>query len=352
MQRYGSRLFLILLLGSLALLLGLLHAFLSAIVLGLLIASVFYPLYLRMKRLLDHRDSLASVCMVLFIFLVLGVPAGWFVGTLSNEAFDFYEHTRSSVSIAHIEKFLESDSIWIERLRRITSLTGIELTRDTVEKLTAAIGKQVGLFLYKQISSVASNLFSFLMHFFLMLLVLFYLFRDGVRLRRYIAQLLPLPESQQEKVERKFHEMGRAIVVGNGLSGIVQGILGGVGFAVFGLASPFLWGTVLAFMAFLPIIGASVVFVPAAAILLVQGKIGVGIGYLIYNVCYSSIVEYIIKPRLIGKGMQMNALLVFIGIIGGIKLFGILGIVYGPLIITVFLTMAEIYRLEYRDHDV
>ena len=101
-------------------------------------------------------------------------------------------------------------------------------------------------------------------------------------------------------------------------------------------------------MAFLPIIGASVVFVPAAAIILVQGKIGLGIGFLVYNVFYSSIMEYLIKPRVIGEGMQMNSVLVFIGIIGGIKLFGILGIIYGPLIITIFLTLAEIYRLEYK----
>ena len=108
-------------------------------------------------------------------------------------------------------------------------------------------------------------------------------------------------------------------------------------------------GTVIGFMAFLPIIGASVVFIPATVILLVQGKTGVALGYLAYNVCYSSITEYVIKPRLIGKGMSMNPILVFIGILGGLKLFGILGIVYGPLIMTIFLTLAEIYRLEYKD---
>ena len=102
-------------------------------------------------------------------------------------------------------------------------------------------------------------------------------------------------------------------------------------------------------MAFLPIIGASVVFITATVLLLIQGKQGLALGYLLYNGCYSSIMEYFVKPRLIGKGMRMNPLLVFIGIIGGMKLFGILGIVYGPLIITVFLSLAEIYRLEYKD---
>jgi predicted PurR-regulated permease PerM len=351
-KQHGSKFFLVFLLCSLALLLRLFWTYISAIVLALLIASVFYPIYFWVKGLLKGRETSASLVMILFIFLVLVIPVSWFVGTLSNEAFDFYNNTRSAVSLSKIQKTLESDSIWVRRAKKIGSMTGLEFTPETVEKLATSVGKTVGLFLYKQLSSMASNLFSFLIHFFLMMLVMYYLFRDGERLKNYITQLLPVPKDQVEKVVDKFREMGKAIIVGNGLSGIVQGILGGFGFLIFGLASPFLWGTVIAFMAFLPIIGAAIVFVPAAVILMITGNIGIGIGFLIYNVFYSSIIEYMIKPRLIGKGMQMNSLLVFVGIIGGLKLFGILGIVYGPLIITIFLTLAEIYRLEYKEQLV
>jgi predicted PurR-regulated permease PerM len=102
-------------------------------------------------------------------------------------------------------------------------------------------------------------------------------------------------------------------------------------------------------MAFLPIIGATVVYLPVTVILLLQGNIGFALGFLVYNAAYSIIMEYFIKPKMIGKGMKMNSLLVLIGILGGMKLFGILGIIYGPLIITIFVTLAEIYRLEYKE---
>ncbi len=348
-RKYGSRLFLILLLCSLALLLRLFWTYVSAIILALLITSVFYPVYSWTKRILGHRKNLASIFMVILIFIVLVVPLGWFVSTLSNEAFDFYNRTKSEVSLKKIQEAIAGDSIWAKRLRRGGELTGFKFTPETIENLATGIGRTIGLFLYKQLSYVASNLLNFLVHFFLMMLLIFYLFRDASKLKDYLAQFLPLPRGQLEKLADKFQEMGSAIIIGNGLSGIVQGILGGLGFFMFGISSPFLWGTVLAFMAFLPIIGASVIFVPATAILLIQGKTGAGIAYLIYNVLYSSIIEYFIKPRVIGKGMQMNSLLVFIGIIGGIKLFGILGIIYGPLIITIFLTLAEIYGLEYKE---
>jgi len=344
-----SKLFLVVLLGFLILLFRLFWTYISAIVLGLLIASAFYPLYSWIKKFIKSSEGPASLIMTIIILLVLVIPVGGFVGTLSNEAYDFYTRTRSSVSMQKIQEGLQGDSLWAQRIRKLGQVVGIELNFETIHNLAASIGKNVGLFLSKQLSSIASNLMSFLVHFFLMLLVIYYILKDGICLKDYISELLPFPPQQQELVVNKFREVARAVILGNGLSGIIQGILGGIGFSFFSLGSPFLWGTVIGIMAFLPVIGASIVFLPATLILLVQGKGGLALGYLIYNVCYSSILEYVIKPRLIGKGMRMNPLLVFIAILGGLKLFGILGIVYGPLIITIFLTLAEIYKLEYKE---
>jgi len=348
-DNYGSRFFILLLLLSLVLLLKLFWTYISAIVLALLLASVFSPLYHWSMRIFKGNRSVASLLMTSLIVLILILPVGGFIGSLSNEAFDFYQRTKSSVSIQKIQESINSNSLWAEQVRKWGKMTGVEFSKETIQTASASVGKKVGLFLYNQISSVASNLINFLIHFFLMVLTIYYVFKDGALLKDYLIRLLPFPREQLEKVMGKFHEMGKAIFVGNGLSGVIQGVLGGVGFYIFGLESPLLWGTVIAFMAFLPIIGASIVFVPAAIILFLHGKSGIAIGFLVYNLVYSSVIEYIIKPRVIGKEMQMNSLLVFIGIIGGIKLFGILGIIYGPLIITIFITMAEIFRLEYKE---
>jgi len=347
-EQFGSKFFITFMLCSLAFLLGLFWTYISAIVLALLTASVFYPLYTRVKPLFKGHEILASLFMTLFILLVLIIPMGWFATTLSNEALDFYNATRNSVSLNKIQEALASNSPFAQKIRKIGDLAGLELSPETIKHLSTSVGKEVGLFLYNQSRSMASNLFSFLVHFFLMMMTIYYLFKDGIRLKNYLSQLLPVPGEQLDKVINTFQEMGRALFIGNGLAGIVQGILGGFGFFIFGLNSSFLWGTVIALMAFLPIIGASIVFLPAAAILILQGKTSLGLGFLAYNIFYSSIIEYLIKPKLIGKGMQMNSLLIFIGIIGGIKLFGILGIIYGPLIITIFMTLAEIYRMEYK----
>ena len=347
-REHGYKLFIVFLICSLLLLLRLFWTYVSSIIIALLIASVFYPLYARIRTLLQGRKNLASLVMCVFVLLALVLPAGWFVGTLSNEALEFYRRTSDSVSMEALQRALEQDSPWVARLRGFAAKAGLKITPESVEQLASSVGAQVGLWLYRQLSSVASNLLSFLVHFFMMMLVIFYLFRDWERLRGYLIDHLPMPQDQLEKVATKFNEMGRAVFFGNGLSGIIQGILGGFGFALFGLNAPVLWGAVIGLMAFLPVIGASVVFIPATLILLFQGQIGLGAGFFLYNALYSCIIEYLLKPRLIGKGMQMNSLLVFIGIIGGIKMFGILGIIYGPLTMTIFLTLAEIYRLEYK----
>ncbi|MGD9158117.1 MAG: AI-2E family transporter [Desulfobacteraceae bacterium] len=326
--------------------------FLSAIVLGLVITSAFHPLYSWYKGLFKGSEIFKAASMTIFIFLILTIPISGFVGSLYSEALGLYGRTRNSVSLQKIQEILKSDSIWVKRIKKISEVANIELDDQSIQKTIATKLKDFGLYLTTQLSSVVSNLMNFLLDFLLMILIIYYIFRDGPILNNYLLSLLPFPKAQQELILAKFHEMGRAIIFGNGLSGIIQGILGGFAFYFFGLGSPFLWGTVMGFLAFLPVIGASVVFIPATIILLLQNKIGASVAYFIYNATYSIIIEYFIKPKLIGKGMKMNTIFVFIGILGGLKLWGILGIIYGPFIVTIIFTLFEIYRLEYRPANI
>ncbi len=335
-----------LLLISLLLLVSLLWAYLPSVILALLITSVFYPLYVKVRKVIK-REDISAIFMSFLIFLILIIPVAWFIKSLSNEAFELYKRSSDAVSLRYIQKKFR-DPFWREKIERIKKRTGIEFDPQSIQKAAATVGKKIGLFLYKQISSAGANIINLFIHFFLMILIIYALLRDGPRLKEYILQLSPVPKDQLEKIVSKFNEMAKAIILGNGISGIIQGIMGGIGFFIFDLGSPLLWGSVIAFMAFLPIVGASSVFIPATAILIFQGKTKTAIFFFLYNLFYSSVTEYIIKPKIIGQGMKINPILVFLCVIGGIKLFGIMGIIYGPLIITIFLTTAEIYRLEYK----
>ena len=142
--------------------------------------------------------------------------------------------------------------------------------------------------------------------------------------------------------------MAGAILIGNGLCGLIQGILGGVVFYLFDLKSPFMWGVIMSLLAFLPIVGIGIVYIPAAVYLFAIGRVSTGVFFIVFYLVLSMGIEYMVKPKLVGRKVKMHMLLVFLSIIGGLNLFGILGIIYGPLVVTAFLTLTDIYHSNYK----
>jgi len=145
-------------------------------------------------------------------------------------------------------------------------------------------GKAVGLFLYQQAQAIASNILNFLVYFFFMLLIIFYLLIDGDRLIAFIMDLSPLPDDQDEKLIMKFKDMAGAVLIGNGLCGLIQGVIGGTVFYLFDLNSPFLWGVIMGLLAFLPILGIGLVFIPTALFFFLKGNLGGGLFCIVFSV--------------------------------------------------------------------
>jgi len=319
--------------------------FMSVIVLAAVVTGVFKSVHLYFSG--KMKPSLASLLTCTIIFILLFVPIVFFVGVLSREAYDLYLMGKDAVLSNRVHDFLASTKI-LERSNQVLSRYGIEFSGEQLQSGVSEIGKVVGFFLYQQASSIASNVMSFLIYFFFMLLITYYLLIDGKTLVSFIFDLSPLPREQDEKLLQKFKDIARAILIGNGLGGLIQGLLGGIVFSFFGFPSPFLWGAIMALLAFLPIVGIGVVFVPAAIYLFLSGRIASGIFFIVFYVILSGFIEYVFKPKLVGKRVQMHTLLVILSIVGGLKLFGILGIIYGPLVVTAFLTLTDIYHASYQ----
>ena len=337
--------FLALFLVSCFLLGWLLWPFISVIVLAIVISGVFNPVYRILHRKMNATLSSLITCVI--IFFVLFIPVSTFVGILANEAYYLYLTARDAVLSNPIKELLENSKI-VDKINHILTNFGIKISGDELNRGVAELGRTVGLFLYQQARSMTANIVNFVVNFFFMLLIVFYLLIDSRRLVSFIVALSPLPDDQDEKLIQKFKDMAAAILLGNGLGGLIQGTLGGIVFAFFGFQSPFLWGVIMALLAFLPIVGVGAVFLPAALYLILQGRLAAGIFFIVFYVVLSGSIEYLFKPKLVGKRVQMHTLLVFLSIIGGLKLFGILGIIYGPLVVTAFLTLTDIYESSYQ----
>ena len=339
--------FLSLFLISIFLLGWLIWPFMSIIILASVVTSVFNPVYSFIKLENRINPPFASLLTCFLIFIILFIPIALFVGILSKEAYDLYLMGKNAVINDQLKSLLESSRI-LERANIFLSNFSITISSEELNQAISELIKIVGLFLYEQARLIASNMFKFLVNFFFMLIIIYFLFIDANKLIAFIIDLSPLPKEQDEKLIEKFKDMAGAILFGNGICGLIQGTLGGIVFMSFGLESPFLWGVIMALLAFLPILGVGAVFIPAAVYLFLTERIAAGIFFIIFYLVLSGGIEYFFKPKLVGKRVKMHTVLVFLAIMGGLKLFGILGIIYGPLIVTAFLTLTDIYHASYQ----
>jgi predicted PurR-regulated permease PerM len=322
----------------------LLWPFVSILILAFVLTGIFYPIYGFFAK--KMRPAMSSLITCMIIFMVVFVPLVFLVGALSKEAYGLYVMGTDAAISQDLKQLFQNSRI-MERIQTFLASYDIKLGAEHLNRGLSELGGSVGLFLYEQVSAAASNVLKFVVNFALMLLVIFFLLIDGKKLIAFLVELSPLPDDQDRKLMGKFHAMASVVLVVNGISGLIQGLLGGVVFAIFGLGSPFLWGFIMAILAFFPIVGIAVVFVPAAVYLFLKGRIAAGIFFILFYLLVSSIVEYVVKPKLVGNKVRMHTLLVFLSILGGLKVFGILGIIYGPLVITAFLTLTDIYRASY-----
>ncbi|MCP4504423.1 MAG: AI-2E family transporter [Deltaproteobacteria bacterium] len=324
----------------------LLMAYITPVMLALALLTLFQPLYEWIKEKTGGRDSLATGLTTTAVVLIVVVPLIAFGSTLSAQAFGFYESTKDNALIEKALAILSQDNPYYLQLKSTAASFGVDLSPDRIVAFGADAAKNTGLFLTERLGGLAGNAMGLLLDFGMMIILLAGLFPNSKRLGEYLLDLSPLPDEEEIALMERFREIAKSAFIGNGVASVIQGICGGIGFSLFGLGNGVLWGAAIGFFAFLPIVGASVVVIPASIVLFVKGEIALGIGFVIYNLIYVAIFEYWYKTKLVGG--QLNSTLVFFGIVAGLSLYGMLGLFYGPLIVTMFLTLAEIYKQNYR----
>jgi len=327
----------------------LIEPFLHTLILALILSGLFSPVYRRVETLLKGRRIPAALITCLVVFLTVFLPLIYIIATLSNETFTLYISLSGKLGEGQFMMFLERHRhLWEEGMVRLDQLN-LPIRSEDLEVNLLEMGKR-GIFLvYQQARTLISNLTKFFFHFVFLLLVLFYLFLDGAKLRAFVFSLLPLPEDQERFLAGRFNEMARAVLLINGLLALLQGTLGGLALWAFGIPSPFLWASLMAILAFLPLVGISLVYIPSALYLILLKQYVSAVFFLLFFFLLSFVSEYLIKPRMVGQQANIHALMTFLAILGGLWAFGILGLLYGPLILTAFLALVELYKQTYEE---
>lgn len=309
-----------------------------AILWAAVLASIFYPLYERMQRYVPNKNWRAFIATTAVVLVVL-LPVSLVVSALIREAVSVYEYVRTPETIEAITQFIEN-----QRQNEFVSqyIEGVDI-QARLESAIGTLGSSVLNFI--RIGSI--SVFSFLAKSLIMLYTLFFLFRDGKELLLKLERLLPFGDKNERELYRRFTSTSQATLKGSVFLAIIQGLVAGVGFAIVGFPSAVFFSILVMFFSIIPALGASFVLVPAAIFLFFTGSVWQAFVLIGFAVLIST-SENIIRPKLVGDGIRMHPGVFLLATVGGISLFGISGIVFGPVLISLLLSLFAIYEERFK----
>lgn len=310
------------------------YPFLGALALAAIIATVCYPNYLRILSITPCRNKLIATFMSVFLIATtIFIPLFVLSYVLFLQAMAFYEtFNKKSIVIGY------RDSIGVVE-KAISDLLP-EFKVNLAEYIHQGAG-----WLASNMGAIFTATISALLLFFIMLVSLFYMLKDGPGFIQKLIQLCPLPKIQSELIIKKLAMSIRSVVLGTLGIALIQGALTAIGLAIFGISQPILWGSVAAICALIPYFGTSFVFIGAVLDALLSHSYGAALGLTIWGVFIVGLIDNFLMPYLISAGDESHPFAILISVLGGIIFFGPMGFLVGPVFLTLFVVLLELYSL-------
>ena len=330
-----------------ALFLAVTWPFFKPLLLGALLAGLFHPLYRWITRLLGGRASLGAAVTLLVLF-VLGLgPVSAFLGIVLQQAL-----TMSDQAIPWLNQHLGAATTfnvhdWL--VQRFPALAKYVPSQEQLLEQIGTAAKTAGAFVVSFAAGMTATTATFLLNLFVMLYAMFFFFRDGHKILERIFYYTPLSDEDETRMFTQFASITRATVKGTLVIGIIQGALAGIAFWVAGIEGAALWGTIMTILSIIPGIGAALVWVPAVIILFITGQHLAAILLAAWCAAVVGTVDNFLRPVLVGRDAKMPDLLILIGTLGGLFLFGPIGFIVGPIVCGLFLTVWDIYGATFRE---
>ncbi len=312
--------------------------FLMSIFMAGLFAALVHPVYRWLLVRFNGRENLASGVTIIGIVLLIIAPLSVLVTVVVSQAIVVGQ----SVS-PWMHSFINEPSIISDYLHKVPFYNQLLPYRDLIIQKAGQLVGTVSSFLIDSLSSVTSLTITAIMNTVIMLYVMFYFLTMGHTLLDKILYYLPLEDRDEQLLLHRFTSVAGATIKSTFIIGIMQGMLCGFGFYLAGIKGPVFWGTVMAVMSIVPAVGTAIIWAPALIILALQGD-WKGVAMLVV-MCglIAGNLDNLLRPRLVGRDTQMHDLFVLFGTLGGISMFGIQGIIVGPIIAALFITMWELY---------
>lgn len=308
--------------------------YLSALFLATVFAIIFSPMHKKILRSTNKREILSALLSVIVVLFLILLPLTIISILMFQEASILYnDFTNGGAGMQYIDAKFNSLEEYVNRIAPALTF-----------EVNAYEYFQQGLsWILQNINSLFSGVVKFTINLFIMILALFFLFKDGSKFRKAVVAWSPLSDMYDEGLLKKLTIAVNSVIKGALTIAIIQGILTGIGFTIFGIHSPVLWGFIASITALIPTLGTGIITVPAGIYLLFTGSIAAGVGLIIWGVFVVGLVDNFLRPILIKRGVKIHPFIILLSIFGGLSMFGPIGVLAGPIVVAFFFALLEIY---------
>jgi len=322
--------------------------YLGTLVFAAVLASVCHPFHDRISVRLQGKENLAAFLTSALLVVIVVVPLVCFSAALLAQGAESFGKANAWLKEANLQEILAGK--WIQPFYEVVQrlLTRLDVDQANLRKALLQASSALGQLVLSWGKGFLGDITGLVVRFLLLIVLVFYLIRDGKAILLRLKHLSPLSPEQEDRLIQRIRSLSRSVVLANFATAGAQGIAGGIGLWIAGIPALF-WGTMMAFTSLIPAVGTAIVWLPAVCYLVIVGSWGKGIFLAAWCALVVGSIDNFLRPFLMKGEDGISSVYLFFAILGGIQLFGIVGILYGPLILGVTAILLYLYELEYSE---
>jgi predicted PurR-regulated permease PerM len=322
-----------------------LQPFLGVIAWATVLVILFYPVHKRLAQRLG-RPSLAALLSCVLVIVIILVPIALITMAVFKELANAVQSMQSAVNYILNPNSPGTGPI-LNFISHYVDISHLSSEEFLVERIRGVSGQLAGRTL-----GFLGGLAGVIVQMFFVIFTMYYFFKDGENIFRTVRDALPLDRDQAESIMSRTREVIDASVYGVLTIAIIQGTLGGLAFWILGLRSALIWGVAMTFLSMVPMLGAFLVWVPAAIYLAVTGHYVKAVLLTLWGTLVIGMIDNFLRPKLVGSRTRLHELLIFFSVLGGLNVFGVLGVVLGPVVLAITLALVDVYRAAGRSSNL
>ncbi|MES2224129.1 MAG: AI-2E family transporter [Patescibacteria group bacterium] len=315
--------------------------YLFSIIVALIFSVIFGPLNKRVQKSFPKHRSLSALVTLFIVFVLVLLPFILYGIQLSDEVKNFYDYAFASMQGGG--GIMTKLTVVANNIITTFSPFGVHWPVFDVSETESYVFAGLS-WIRGHFGDIFSGLAKFFVDIFIFLFAFYYFLRDGAIIRKRLIEVSPFPDNRDEEILEKLRLAILSVVKGSMLVALTQGIMTGLGFHFFGIPSALLWGGVTVIAALVPGVGTSLVIVPGILYLFFTGETTHAFGLLLWGTACVGLIDNVLGPKLIEKGINIHPLLILLSVLGGIAYFGVIGFILGPIVLSFLFTLFEIYK--------